>query len=67
MEYKFYKFTGITEIRPYIEGEDISEITVSKIDTPRKGGMIARDFENYEDLWYISEDYFENFTEVTVE
>ncbi len=65
MEYKFYKHTGIsTEIRPYIEGENLAGVNVDFFDHPEVGGVIARNVHHHEDQWYITKSYFENFIEV---
>lgn len=50
----------ICDMRPYVKGEDLSEIEVSKMFNPEKDmGMIARDSKDYKDMWYISRQYFE--------
>lgn len=62
MSFTKYKRTNIAEMRPYIEGEDLTNISVSPVDTPAAGGMIARNPENHTDQWYVAERYFaENF------
>lgn len=48
-------------MRPYVEGEDMSNITVSKKDTPIKGGMIAHDESNPVDQWYVAPDCFAEY------
>lgn len=63
--WKHYRRKGLAEMRSYQPGEDLSEISVSKEDTPEIGGMIARNPENYADQWYVAKNYFEkNFEEV---
>jgi hypothetical protein len=57
-EFKFYARIGLTEMRPYVPGEDLSEIAVNKEDMPSSGGMIARDPGNHKDQWYVNEKYF---------
>lgn len=66
MNWKKYKRTNIAEMRPYIYGEDLSGISVSKEDDPDKDhGMIARNSENHNDQWYVARKYFLfNFTEI---
>lgn len=52
-------------MRPYVEGEDLESVSVSKDDRPAPGGMIANDPSNPDDKWYISEKFFkENYEEV---
>jgi len=64
-EWKTYRKTGLQEMRPYVEGEDMSGISVSAEDTPEPGGMIARNAKNNKDLWYVAKDFFEeNYEEV---
>jgi len=41
--WKQYKRKGVSEMRPYIPGEDLSNISVNPVDTPELGGMIARE------------------------
>ena len=46
------------EARPYVLDEDLSAVSVSEQQTPAAGGMIARDPENHDDMWYIDATYF---------
>ncbi len=58
----FEKFTrkGISEMRPYVLGEDLIGVSVSKEDNPEKDmGMIARNPKNHEDQWYVAKAYFD--------
>lgn len=53
-EFKTYRRKQIAELRPYIEGEVLSErISVSAADreagSPRVGDMIARNPKNHDD------------------
>ncbi|MDQ6814354.1 MAG: hypothetical protein M3040_11495 [Bacteroidota bacterium] len=63
--WKQYKRKGLAEMRPYVKGEDLSKVSVSKEDNPETDmGMIARNWQNHEDLWYVARKYFEeNFEE----
>ena len=54
-----YRKTAVQEMRPYILGEDLSGISVSKEDTPEEGGMIARNSDNHADQWYVAKKFFE--------
>lgn len=57
--FKHYRRKGHAEMRPYIPGEDLHGVSVSKEDAPREGGMIARNPANHADQWYVAQDYFE--------
>ena len=57
MTWQRYRRTGISELRPYIPGEDLTHISVSGTDTPQAGGMIARNPQNHADQWYVSAAY----------
>ena len=54
-----YIKTAVQEMRPYIVGEDLSEVSVNSEDAPEKGGMIARNSENHKDQWYIAKAFFQ--------
>lgn len=62
-EWKQYRRTNIAEMRPYVFGEDLTDISVSNTDDPQEDlGMIARNPENHDDQWYVAHDYFaDNF------
>jgi hypothetical protein len=63
--WKYYKHKGLSEMRPYVLGEDMSNISVSDVDDPEKDmGMIARNPENHEDMWYVSREYFKQNLEL---
>jgi hypothetical protein len=55
--WKQYRRRGMTEMRPYVPGEDLQGISVSGTDTPALGGMIARNPENHQDQWYVNAAY----------
>jgi hypothetical protein len=62
--FKKYIKTKPQEMRQYIPGEDLSAISVNKEDTPKNGGMIARNENNHNDQWYVDEKFFiENYEE----
>lgn len=69
MSWKRYRRTGLSEMRPYVPGEDLTGVSVSDADKALptlEGGMIARNPKNHNDLWYVAKDYFEaNLEEVT--
>lgn len=60
-----YKRTNVAEMRPYVKGEDMSNISVSNVDDPESDmGMVARNPSNHADQWYVARQYFEdNFEE----
>lgn len=59
-EWKQYKRKGLSEMRPYVAGEDLSGISVSPEDTPAEDlGMVARNPSNHADQWYVARAYFE--------
>ena len=57
------KRKGFSEMRPYIEGEDVSHVSISEPDrengSPKEGDMIARNPKNQNDQWLVSKKYFE--------
>jgi len=62
---KLYKKSAIQPMRPYVPGEDMEGISVSKEDTPELGGMIAVNPKNNEDRWYVDKQFFEkNYREL---
>ena len=57
-----YKRKGVSEMRPYVPGEDMAGISVSAPDkengSPKPGDMIARNPKNHEDQWLVAAKYF---------
>jgi len=53
-------------MRPYVPGEDLTNISVSSVDDPESDmGMVARNPMNHNDQWYVDSKYFEdNFEEL---
>lgn len=65
MNWKLYRKKLTQPMRPYIPGEDLSNVSVTDCDTPELGGMIARNPNNPNDQWYVSKEFFqENYEEV---
>ena len=67
-EFTKYHRKDLGELRPYIDGEDMTGVSVSEEDLkagcPKAGGMIARNPKNHKDQWYVAADYFAaNFEE----
>jgi len=64
MNWAQYKRKGLSEMRPYIEGEGIAGVSVSKADraagSPKTGDMIARNPVNHKDQWLVAKKYFED-------
>lgn len=48
------------QMRPYIPGEDMTNITVGEGDIPELGGMVCKNSDDENDLWYISKKFFQN-------
>jgi hypothetical protein len=61
--YLKYRRTQIAELRPYVSGEDLTDVSISSADrnagSPKKGDMIARNPKNHADRWLVSKAYFE--------
>ncbi len=51
-------------MRPYVEGEDMTGISVSELDrlvgSPKAGDMIARNPKNHNDRRLVTKKYFED-------
>jgi hypothetical protein len=63
--FRSYRKKGLTQMRAYAPGEDLTGISVSEQDTPELGGMIAVNPANPQDKWYVGEMYFAaNYEEV---
>ena len=63
-EFKQYRKKNISEMRPFNDGEQLSEIvSISKADkesgSPMVGDMIARNPNNHNDQWLVARKYFE--------
>ena len=65
--FKQYRRTNIAEMRPYVHGEDLTNISVSAVDDPESDlGMVARNPQNHADQWYVARKYFDdNFEPVS--
>lgn len=63
-DWKQYKRKGLSEMRPYLVGEDMSGISISEQDkqngSPVDGDMIARNPVNHADKWLVAKKYFED-------
>ncbi len=61
--WKKYKNITINEMRPYVVGEDMTNIV--QFGTPKEGGMVVRSLENPDKMWYLPEkDFLKNYEEV---
>ncbi len=62
--WKKYKRKGLSEMRPYEEGDDVGDaVSISPEDRKLNslfGGMIARNPKNHDDLWYVAKRYFDD-------
>jgi hypothetical protein len=64
-EFKQFRRKQIAELRPFQEGEQLSErVSVSQADkeagSPKVGDMIARNPKNHNDQWLVAKQYFED-------
>ncbi len=63
-EFKEYKRKSVSEMRPFIKGEVLEEVSVSDEDklngSPKVGDMIARNPKNHLDQWLVAEKYFKD-------
>lgn len=66
--FKQYRRKGLSEMRPYVSGEDMTGISVSDADKQLPtldGGYVARNHKNHNDQWYVAKKYFdENLEEI---
>jgi len=63
--YKKYKRTNVSEMRPYSTDETLDEVvSISKADldggSPKDGDMIARNVDDHGDQWLVAGEYFKN-------
>jgi len=68
-EFKQYRRKQISELRSYVNGEDMIRISLSPEDrragSPKPGDMIARNPKNHADQWLVAAQYFaDNFESV---
>jgi len=66
MTWKQYYRKQIAELRPYLPGENLTGVSISRADaeagSPRAGDMIARNPKNHDDQWLVAAAYFiDNF------
>lgn len=74
-EFKQYKRIGVTEMRPYEPGEDLTGVSVSPADQELKiknrkefnRGMIARNPKNHGDKWYVARIWFDDNYELSAQ
>lgn len=63
-EFKQYKRTQIAEMRPFVTGEILYDVSISAPDkannSPKEGDMIARNPKNHADMWLVAEQYFKD-------
>ena len=60
-EWEEYVKYGTTEMRHYVLGEDLSNVSVNIDDEPHiSGGMIARDPQFPNEQWFINQRYFDD-------
>lgn len=66
LEFQQFRRSAIAEMKPYIEGQDMTGISISSEDikngSPKLGDMIARNPKNHNDQWLVAKQYFmDNF------
>lgn len=63
-EFKQYKRIENAEMRPFVIGEILYDVSISKPDkangSPKEGDMIARNPKDHSDLWLVSAQYFKD-------
>lgn len=62
-EFRNYRRSQIASLRPYTEGETLSDrVSISAPDkeagSPKAGDMIARNPANHDDQWLVAAAYF---------
>ena len=67
--FKQYRRSQIAELRPYVVGEELAQVSIAKVDfesgSPKLGDMIARNPKNHDDQWLVAAKYFsDNFEPV---
>lgn len=67
--WKKFKRKGLSEMREYVPGENVSHVSIAAVDieagSPKEGDMIARNPLNHDDQWLVAKKYFEeNLEEV---
>lgn len=59
--FKEYRRTGTAQPRRYEWGEDLTHVRISQgIDPTVTSGWIARNPKDYQDQWFITEEYFQD-------
>ncbi len=66
MTFVQYRRKQIAELRPYVDGETLENVSISAPDkeagSPKAGDMIARNPKNHADQWLVAAQYFaDNF------
>ena len=63
-EFKQYRRTQIAEMTPWVEGYNMTDVSVSVADrgngSPKDGDMIARNPKNHDDQWLVAARYFKD-------
>jgi hypothetical protein len=62
-QFKHYRKKQVAEMRPYVAGEDMTDINVTPTDaangSPKEGDMVARNTVDHSDQWLVSAKFFE--------
>ena len=70
MPWKKYRRTNVqpSEMRPYIPGEDLNDVSINPGHIPIEGDMISRNPDEHFDQWLVSKEYFEkNLEEIEIQ
>jgi len=62
-EYKQYRRKGLSEMKAYTPGDDLTGVSISDADKllpSLEGGYIARNPKNHNDLWYVAKAYHDD-------
>lgn len=58
-----YRRKGVSEMRPYVPGEDLAGVSISDTDkangSPQEGDMIAHNVDDHSDQWLVAKAFFE--------
>ncbi len=65
--FKRYRKFELAEMRPYVEGEDMTNIAVgddeARLGCPKKGDMVCRNVVNHDDQWLMAAEKFKHHYE----
>ena len=62
-QFQRYLRKQVSELRPYVPGEDLAGISVHPDQTPEEGDWVARQTHDHKDQWLVKRSYFEKHFE----